>query len=65
MAGGNSAEFLEIVNEVGLIVIATLGRDLRPDYLAGLPNLIERALKPTHATKYFRREAHLPATTDL
>ena len=59
IAGRDAAEFPEVIDEVGLIVIAAAGRDLGPRQSAAALNLVDRPLKPAHAAKYFRRHSYL------
>ena len=59
IAGGNTAKLSEIIDEMGLIVIAATGRDIGPVYSIGPLNLADSALKPADTTKYLRCHSNL------
>ena len=59
--GGHAGEGLEVVDEMGLVVVAAIERDLCPIDLPGAVYRVEGLLEAAHAAEGFRRESDLLA----
>jgi len=55
--GSDAGERLEVVNEVGLVIVTAVQRQLRPMDIAEGMRRANDSLKPTDAAETFRRQA--------